>query len=557
MATKENIDASDEIITLKCCVCTKKNITRDAEKYCVECQDYYCIPCTDTHKMFPALSGHQILDKADFSSHGLHVAELPSYPTERCSTHKAKLLVMFCTNHNEVVCASCVAIHHRACQEIRSIPEDIDNLYRKSSLRETKTKVNAMKKTMEDIKKSKEQLLQELKIHKNKAVDSIRNFRKEMEAMLEKLEKDSIQEAEAQYEKTESILHKQIKEAEEFNVDLVQYYKKLERSAGNKAQEFVCVKQTEETIGKAENAEQILRKGPDMATGFQPDVTIKNFLNQFKTLGKISITSTKLKLKTTVYTKRAENEINVKLTKDKSDCCIYGFCFTSDGSLLLTDFNNNKLKYVDISTATVMDHLDLCAKPHAVCQVSDNEAAVSLVNKTIQFVSLGYKMATTRQLKLNHRCFGLAYKNGRMFISDFSSTVYIYGMTGTMLNKITADRSGNEIFSCSRHISLSANIDRVYIADEENGLITLDTQGNYVSTFTDPDGVLPWAICTDGKGNIFVCGSSNIVQISEESGRKLGVLKDMMVSLSASFDPQQNKLALTGSGNNVSIFELE
>ncbi|XP_053397410.1 E3 ubiquitin/ISG15 ligase TRIM25-like isoform X2 [Mercenaria mercenaria] len=201
MATKENIDASDEIITVKCCVCTKKNITRDAEKYCVECKDYYCIPCTDSHKMFPAMSGHQILDKADFSSHGLQVAELPSYPTERCSTHKAKLLDMFCANHNEVVCASCVAIHHRACQEIRSIPEDNENLYRESSLRETKTIVNAMKKTMEDIKKSKEQLLRELKKHKNKATDSIRKFRKEMEAVLEKLEKESIKEVEAEYEK--------------------------------------------------------------------------------------------------------------------------------------------------------------------------------------------------------------------------------------------------------------------------------------------------------------------------------------------------------------------
>ncbi|XP_053384783.1 uncharacterized protein LOC123551886 [Mercenaria mercenaria] len=395
---------------------------------------------------------------------------------------------------------------------------------------------------MEDIKKSKEQLLRELKKHKNEATDSIRKFRKEMEALLEKLEEDSIKEVEAEYEKIESVLHKQIKEAEAFNVDLVQYYKKLERSAGNKAQEFVCVKQTEKTTSKAENAEQVLRKEPDVQIGFQPDVTIKNFLKQLKTLGKISIT------RTTVYTKRAENEINVKLTTGETflHCCIFSSCFISDGSLLLTDFNNRKLKHLNISTATVKDHLDLNAEPFAVCQIRDDEAAVSLVNKTIQFVSLGNKITTTKQLKLNHYCYGLANKNERLFITDYGSTVYIHDMTGTMLHKITADRSGNAIFSDSRHISLSTNRDRVYIADANKGLITLDTQGNYVSTFNDPDVFNPCAVCTDGRGNIFVSshGSSNIVQISEESNRKLGVLRGRMRLLSVSFDPQQNKLAL-------------
>ncbi|XP_053397409.1 uncharacterized protein LOC123551874 isoform X1 [Mercenaria mercenaria] len=301
-----------------------------------------------------------------------------------------------------------------------------------------------------------------------------------------------------------------------------------------------------------------MRKEPDVEIGFQPDVKINSFLKQLQTLGKISITSTKLKLKTTLYTKRAENEINVKLTTDRCRCYISGSCFISDGSLLLADSNNNRLKHVNISTATVKDHLDLDAVPNVVCQISDDEAAVSLSNNTIQFVSLVDKMATTRQLKLHHTCFGLAYMNGRLFISDFCSAVYIHDMTGTMLHKITADRSGNEMFSSSRHISLSTNRDRVYIADEDKGVITLDTQGNYVSTFTDPDVVYSWSVCTDGRGNIFISSAeSDIVQISEETNRKLGVLTDMMESLSASFDPQQNNLALTFISDTVKIFQLE
>ncbi|XP_053395823.1 uncharacterized protein LOC123523765 [Mercenaria mercenaria] len=467
--------------------------------------------------MFPAMSGHQILDKADFGSRGLQATELPSYPIERCSTHKAKLLDMFCGNYDEVECASCVAINHRACQDIRSIPDDIDNLYRESSFGETKTKLDTMKKTVEDIKKSKEQLVEQLKKHKNK-----------------------------------------IKETEKFNVDLAEYYKKLERSAGNKAQEFVCVKETEKTIVKVEKAEQILREEPSVEIQFEPDVKIKDFLNQFKTLGKISITSTNLKLKTTVYTKRAQNGINVKVTKDGSKCCIFGSCFISDGSLLLTDYKNTKLKHVDISTATVKDHLDLNAGPFYVCQISDDEAAVSLENETIQFVSLGDKLTNKRQLKLGHRCNGVAYINGILFISDESKSVYMYDMNGTMLNRIATDKSGKEIFHCSQHISYSINRSRVYVADQYKGLIALDIQGNYQSTFTDPELERACGVCTDRRRNILVCGlTTNVIQTNEDNTRKVGTLRNMIYSHSACFDPHKNRLVLTSSSDTVRVYELE
>ncbi|XP_045187962.2 E3 ubiquitin-protein ligase TRIM33-like isoform X2 [Mercenaria mercenaria] len=180
MAAKDSDNASDEIIDTKCCVCAGKNIIRQAEKYCVECQDYYCIPCTDMHKTFPLLGGHKLLDKAEFSTHGLQTS-LPSFPTERCQIHKAKLLDMFCKNHDEVVCATCVAINHRTCQDIHSIPDEVDNLYKQSASNQTKKQLLTAKKDADDKKKARQQLLCDLKIQAQTATDSITNYRKELE----------------------------------------------------------------------------------------------------------------------------------------------------------------------------------------------------------------------------------------------------------------------------------------------------------------------------------------------------------------------------------------
>ncbi|XP_053401568.1 uncharacterized protein LOC123540683 [Mercenaria mercenaria] len=557
MATKGGDNASDGIIDTKCSVCAGKNLTREAEKYCVECQDYYCIPCTDMHKAFPSMRAHKLLDKADFSTHGLQ-SSLPCFPTERCQIHKAKLLDMFCKNHDEVVCATCVAINHRTCQDIHSIPDEVDNLYKQSASDQTKKQLLAAKKALDDIKKTKQQILSELKKQKQRATDSIINYRKELEAELKRLESESLKEVDAQYKNMERNLLYEIKEAEKFIGDLEQSAAKLQKSNGNKAQEFVCVKTAQRNILTAKSSTS--KKQTEVNVFFSADMKIKNNIKQLKTLGEVSTAEATYKPRTTVYTVKQQRNINVQLKEDERKCDIHGSCFTEDGSLLLADWYNNKLKHLDVSTDTITDHLDLDARPIAVCLTSKQEAAVSLNNNTIQFVSLGDKMATKRKLKMDHNCFGLASNDGKFFISDSDKTVYIYDVSGIMLNKITIDKSGNPIFSNTRHISVSTNRDRVYVADNDKGLITLDMQGNYLSTFTDPDLVQPQGVCTDKRGNILVCGwrSSNIVQISEDSKTKLGIFKPEENPLSVCFDPHQNKLAVTHvCSNTVKVFELK
>jgi hypothetical protein len=103
---------SDEFVNFKCCLCEKKNITKEADIYCVECQDYYCSSCTDFHKLFPLMSTHQVIDKSSFNTVSLQKS-LPCFPVEKCEVHKSKLLDMYCADHDDVACATCIAIKHR------------------------------------------------------------------------------------------------------------------------------------------------------------------------------------------------------------------------------------------------------------------------------------------------------------------------------------------------------------------------------------------------------------------------------------------------------------
>jgi hypothetical protein len=183
---------------------------------------------------------------------------------------------------------------------------------------------------------------------------------------------------------------------------------------------------------------------------------------------------------------------------------VYASFFTDDGLLLLADYSNKALKLIDLSTESMLDRLDLEASPLSICQIGQNEIVVSLANGTIQYVSKGNKLKAIKQLKVDHFCHGLALRDDKLFISDQSTSVYIYDINGSMISRITTDKQGDAIFRGNRHISVSSDGKMIYVANTIKGLIVLDLEGNFKTTITDPDFVYLWGVCTE-NAEIYLC----------------------------------------------------
>lgn len=47
--TYENENDSVKKGIIHCCVCIKKNLQNEADKYCLHCLDYYCQECVSIH----------------------------------------------------------------------------------------------------------------------------------------------------------------------------------------------------------------------------------------------------------------------------------------------------------------------------------------------------------------------------------------------------------------------------------------------------------------------------------------------------------------------------
>lgn len=447
-----------------------------------------------------------------------------------------------------------------------SIPEEIDRLYTKSDWTGTKQKLGNAKKTLEDIKSAREMIIQRLKTELHAEIKNVKAFRQELQALLETMEQATIQELQKDFNRiiTSLAVYIDITNVETQLSCFDDAAHQLQKAEGNKADEFVCVKSYQKLLAQGDEIQKNLPMAADETVCFKRDQSIKAFLLQKKTFGKVSAEKSEgsiskakeLKFipKNGLYKVKQQKQLDVKLETDREICYTWGSCIADDGFLLLADNWNKRLKCVDMSTGTVKNYIDLRFPPWAVCTTSKNEAAVTLDNKSVQFVSLGEKMKATRTLAMNHECCGLAYKDGKLFTSDNKKSVHIYDMNGQKLKKIAKDTTNTNIFQRANHIAVNANGEMVFVPDFNNGVIVLDSQGNYLGSWDKTTE----SVCTDGT-NVFSYSnvSNNIVQLGHDF-QALGKIGMVVGPASLCFDHKKKRLIATIHRKyEITIFELE
>ncbi|XP_053398370.1 transcription intermediary factor 1-alpha-like [Mercenaria mercenaria] len=368
MASGGSEYTSDEIFNFKCSSCLANNRNREAAKYCVECQGYCCQSCADMIHMMPALKGHTLLDNSNYKSSSFH-AGLPAVPTERCSSHETKIVDIYCGNHDEVGCTTCMALNHRSCADVQSIPDTVDSKFQTTDVDKIHQKLQDLKIMMEKIMNTRQRLIEDLKKSKTEAVMAIKDFRKEMEIIFEQLEKESIKELEIRFIEKKSKLLEEQKKAETELDGLKQAVNELKKSEGNKAQQFVSMKMSLKGIAKTEDASRSLQTSDvKILVSYSFDPAILRFLQQLKTFGSVrhdSATALRSQ-RTTVYSAKSIDDLNIRVQNDNKTCCVYGSCLTEDGSLLLSDYSNNKIKRADIVNMSITNYCCVPANPFGI-----------------------------------------------------------------------------------------------------------------------------------------------------------------------------------------------
>ncbi|KAL4224394.1 hypothetical protein ACF0H5_017846 [Mactra antiquata] len=549
---------SDESFDFICTTCDKSyNKIVEAVRYCIECSGYCCQSCTDAHNVFPALKNHNLLDVSQGAQAGSKRSGVREFPTERCSLHQGKVLDMYCRVHDNVFCSTCIAKSHKSCPEasIHSIPEMIDTLFTLDDTKRISRNLKDMMVSLTTISNSKDRKLEALTKVKHEAIEKVEVFEKALKSIIRKAAEDSKSEIVATYQELENEILQDKSNAETAQDELQQIEVKLKKSEGNRAQRFVCIKQAEKKVTEADRlkVKHDTRSNQDVSLSFTPNQSLMNYVKGLHGIGQVNASRKKIDK----FRIKGKRDIKINISDDSKTCGSFGCCLTHDNKLLVTDWNNKKLKRISLDTMTVVDSCKLDSSPYGVCIISDEEAAVACYRPDrIQFVSIEQKMIPTRLIELSHGCYGIAFKHDKLYVTDGFSSFYIYNMAGTLLKTITCNNAGTSLFSYNRHITFTENGDKLFVCDIKEGLVCFDGAGNYLSTSSDSDLNGAYGVCVDGHDNVFATGfsSNNVVQFNED-GKKIGVIvqqQDGLVGpLSACFHQELNRLFVTMHDSNV------
>ncbi|XP_053381378.1 uncharacterized protein LOC123556212 [Mercenaria mercenaria] len=479
---------------------------------------------------------------------------------------------MYCKNHDDVGCGTCIAIDHRLCKDIFYIPKFLQNNTCTTTIREIQQKLDsvakALKEQQENFKLERERLLKS----KTATLESIKKFRKEINGRLDELETNTISDIEDKYKTFINEMEESIRILERSKVSLKSARDKLKLASGNKLQNFVNVKKGENI---AENAAKSIKvnqlQTPFKDVDFTGDHRLASLLHEINVFGKIeqrivmkteNIGTVNIHKNDSLLQVKGSTKYVVKVQSDNMRCDIVSACTLEDGTIILSDYNNSKLKRLHSSSYTVIDYCDLQWRPWQVCSIDKQQAAVCLRDKKeVQFISLSSKMALTNKIKIGFACYGLSYADGNLYISGDTS-VYIYSVSGRKLKQFSKDQSGQNLFSDTCSLAVSEDGSKIYVDDFKNGVIILDNNGAVVGRFNDSQLRGAYDCCLTGRGSLLVCGnfSDNVLQFGL-NGNLIGeVVKfdDTSASHQAICCNQQISKMIIGRDcdDNVEVYDL-
>ena len=557
--------ASDEMFVSICGPCHYNGTEKEATHFCEDCKEHLCQNCTDAHKGLRISRNHQVSPLKNV----LAQTTLTQSCNVFCGCTMNLEVTVYCEDHLDVICSSCKTLTHGKCKTVLISQKCVP--YTPAQLSVVAQKAAALKNETDSFLVDRHADLKKLATTKEKCKNDIKTFVKELTALINMLEQNTLK-------KLESFEMKQRQDIERHlstfktTKQMVEADEKALNDAMKSSEKNSMFAADVKISKRLKDYERLLKdtryeiKSP-MIT-FHRHGELAALLAKATDLGSLTDTVTETVLsKGILFTDMnivSSSQVDIKLPEDNYTPCISGTTFFPSGQTILCDYNNNNLKLLS-STFSVTEMLQLQSRPWDVSLLSNSNAVVTLpFKKQIQFLQTVPKLKTGRMIQLDIQCWGVEVAGAEIYVSCLedlkNGEVRVLDMAGNVTRRLGVDQDGKSIFVAPFFVTLSADAATVYVSDMLTNTITrLKTDGSVINTFQNINLKKPRNICVDVEGNMVICSQdSNEVRTVSSDGRKYmtllsskeGVGSPICVAFS-------NGTLIVGCANNTKLYVFQ
>ncbi|XP_053374260.1 uncharacterized protein LOC128546885 [Mercenaria mercenaria] len=524
------------IAKILCTPCVREDKNVDAVKYCVECNENFCRSCLRQHiKHFSSVSQHHKLLNRDEMPEWLSAP--PKEVENKCTRHPENQLDSYCADHDLVCCGACVVIEHSSCEHVKDLFSIGDEDEPKSEVDVLLKDLQFMIDRLKSLKESRRKDQSNLRKSTAESLQRVRDFRQKVNEIFDKLEKNAVEEIDTECIREDDITESDIKQTEDSIVLLGMASKQIRDS------EKQADKPEIESSLNIVNGKKLLKDMKHVCQELQGkrNVQMINFNVNQQIVKYISALTS---IGTCKRQSGRKNEPRPKVTSYRVDaeaddaiCDIQDVVQTDSGTFLMLDAENKKMKLFD-EALNAIKSFDLIGdnkngttkqytyEPFAICCITDNQIAVSMVrDKIINLYNIGDVLETANEIDVGEYCRGLAYSaekeeiyvacGGGSYTREGLGHIRIYSMNGELLRAIKKAQDGKILSPQPMHLAFNIDESKIFIADNYKGVIAVDTDGKMLSTFTAPELAEARGICVDVNDDVIVCGyvSNNVLRV--------------------------------------------
>ncbi|KAL3886979.1 hypothetical protein ACJMK2_026935 [Sinanodonta woodiana] len=408
-----------------CDPCTSEKRSIIAMGLCVECREYLCEDCINSHKRVRAVKSHRVLSMHDISKHPDVITHLNV--SSNCTIHTDKQIEYFCKDHKTVCCVKCSIIDHRSCSEMVDLKTSTKTVLDEDprDLVEILTRIEGYLMSYMQRNKSN---INRLETQTNEIVSSIKNVRAQINELFDTIENEVKQKGRHLYEE-EFLKLNDMNQKCQSQLTAVQGSRQLLDAIlrlGNETQVFLTARQIKMQL--TNYWEQIVKKYKTIESK-EKTLTLHESLKTLMSLAADQLATFQTKINVdTLYldgifrTPTLDSVIETKCPNRGSTPWYIGSVWLPNGSILLSDYMNDKCclyspEQTHLADLTVKD-------PGNMCFVGDNKVAVSLKKeKKIQFLTCTATITPTRSFTTRYYCGGIAaLSEDKLVISGYNDS---------------------------------------------------------------------------------------------------------------------------------------
>ncbi|XP_078611368.1 E3 ubiquitin-protein ligase TRIM56-like [Branchiostoma floridae x Branchiostoma japonicum] len=496
-----------------CTACERGN---SAEFYCVECTDYLCHVCNDTHRGLRVSRSHKVVTIQDLQS-GRLTAELRARETSKCEDHN-ELNKFYCDTCHRVICLHCVVTAHKDHQYME---------IEKAAERE-RAKIKAKLTTVKNTAYLHEKWIEELQSVKNEWPLQVQRteeqIEKQAEAIIEAVQKvksEKISQLRAMNAAREKQMEAAMEAAEmdlasakscvQFTDNVLEYGSPAEVMSVARELTARMEQTADEKIAKrVERANDFMNLTFDPPAG-DPEPEVSKLIGGIKQT-RTSFTSTLLSVEINVKkgTRHGSPTLLKTVVQEGSGDGQFFYptslAVTTDGDIVVTDYNNSRLQFLD-RDGSFKKKVDLKFQPWCVVALTNGDLLVTGDGHKIHVPDKHGRGARVIQVtgaeEKNETTQGIAVDRLGRIIVTIGYRVFVLSPSGDVILKFGDKSQGQQQLS-NVHVAVTSS-NQIIISDFLNhSLKIFDPTGRHLFTcgsYGSGPGQLtyPYCVITDSE----------------------------------------------------------